>query len=117
MKGILLPAIIEAIQSRKDNTLKIVLGTNELSPANAGSLFGLHNKLATVYISPSEIDQKEIDQVDKLDPELQGKTQGQRLRGVLYILFEQDHEGFNDFDSYYKHRTEKIIEHLKTKIK
>lgn len=88
MKGLLVPAIVENIQTRKDNTLKIVLGTNELSPVNAGSLFGLHGKLATVYISPSEINQKEIDQIDRLDPELPGKTQAQRIRAVLYILFE-----------------------------
>ena len=55
--------------------------------------------------------------MDQLDPEMEGKTQGQRIRNVLYILFTQDNEGFTDFDSYYKNKTEKYINHLKTKIK
>ena len=117
MKGILIPAIVENIGSRKDNTLKITLGTNELPPDNAGALFALHNKLVTVYISPSQVNTVEIEQVDKLDPELQGKTQGQRIRNVLFLLFQQDTEGFKSFDEFYKFKTERIIEHLKTKIK
>ncbi len=64
-----------------------------------------------------DIDQKEIDQVDKLDPDLPGgKTQSQRIRNVLYKLYEQAPEGFTSFDGYYRAKTEIIIEHFKTKI-
>jgi hypothetical protein len=117
MKGILLPAYIENITTRKDKTVKITIGSQELSQGNAGELFSLLNNLAVVYISMKEIDQKEIDQVDKVNPDLKGKTQSQRIRDVLYILFTQDNEGFGDFDAYYKNKTEKYIEHLKSKIK
>jgi hypothetical protein len=117
MNGVLLSAYIENITTRKDRTVKITIGSQELSQGKAGELFTLLNNLAVVYISPKEIDQKEIDQVDKLDPELDGKTQSQRIRNVLYKLFEQDNEGFGDFDAYYKNKTEKYIEHLKSKIK
>lgn len=75
------------------------------------------NSLAVTYISPKDVNQKEIDQVDKLDPELEGKTQSQRIRNVLYLLFEQNNEGFKTFDTYYKSKTELYIEHLKAKIK
>jgi hypothetical protein len=116
MNGILLPATIENISTRKDRTVKITLGTQELSPAKAGELFDLMNKLSVTYISPKSIAQSELDQVDALDPEFEGKTQSQRLRNVLYKLFQQDPEGHKDFDNYYRAKTEKIIEHLKTKI-
>lgn len=117
MNGILLPATIENITTRKDHTVKIVLGTQELSPGKAGEVFNLMNKLATVYISEKEtIPQRELDQVDQIDPEFGGKTQSQRIRNVLYILFEKDKEGFKDFDQYYHSKTEKYIEHLKSKI-
>lgn len=117
MKGILLPAYIENITTRKDKTVKITIGSQELSQGKAGELFSLLNNLAVVYISMKEIDQKEIDQVDKINPDLKGKTQSQRIRDVLYILFTQDNEGHKDFDSYYKNKTEMYIEHLKSKIK
>lgn len=116
MNGILISTYIENITTRKDKSVKITLGTQELSPGKAGELFTLLNNLAITYISMKEISQKEIDQVDRLDPEFEGKTQSQRIRSVLFKLFQQDSEGFKDFDNYYKNKTEKYIEHLKSKI-
>lgn len=117
MNGLILSTYVENISTRKDKSVKITLGTQELSPGKAGELFTLLNQLAVAYISPKSISQGEIDQVDKLDPDIEGKTQSQRIRNVLYILFTQESEGFKDFDSYYKNKTEKFIEHLKGKIK
>jgi hypothetical protein len=117
MKGLLLPVIIEGIRTRKDKTLAVTLGTQEMGPGQAGELIGLSGMLCAVYISPKEsIDQREMDQVDKLDPELGGKTQSQRLRNVLFKLFEQNPEGFKEFDSFYKAKTKTIIEHYKSKL-
>lgn len=118
MIGILLPCLVESITTRKDHTVKITLGTQELSQGKAGELFALMNKIAAVYISPKDdIDQKEMNQVDKIDPEFQGKTQSQRIRNTLYILYTQDSEGHKDFEGFYRNKTELYIEHLKTKIK
>jgi hypothetical protein len=116
MNGILISAYIENITTRKDKSVKVTIGTQELSQGKAGELFTLLNNLACVYISPKEISQKELDQVDKLDPEIEGKTQSQRIRNVLYKLFQQDSEGHKDYDSYYRNKTEMYIEHLKKKI-
>jgi hypothetical protein len=116
MKGILLGCQIESIVSRKDRTIKIILGTQELSPSKAGELFSLLNHIASVYIASSEIDQSEIDQVDKIDPEFKGKSQSQRLRNVLYLLYEQDKEGFKEFDSYYRYKMDQIIDTYKSNI-
>lgn len=116
--GLLLSVIVENITTRKDNTLKIVLGSQEMSQARAGELFGYMNKLSACYLSLKEtIGSRELAQIDKLDPDLpQGKTQSQRIRNVLFLLFEKDHEGFSDFDSFYKAKTEMYINHLKAKI-
>ncbi len=117
IKGILLSSYVESISTRKDRSIKLVLGTQELSNGNAAELFGLQNKIVACYISPKEtIDQKEMDQVDKLDPELQGKTQSQRIRNTLFVLWQSNSQGYKDFDSYYKLKTEMYIEHLKSKI-
>lgn len=117
MNGVLLAAYVEKIATRRDKTVAITIGTQELTPTKGGELLSLQDKLVCLYLSPKDsIPQKEIDQVDKLDPEVSGKTQSQRLRNVLYKLYEQNAEGYRDFDSYYKNQTEKIIEHLKAKI-
>lgn len=116
MIGVLFPAYVENISTRKDKTIKIVLSTQEVSPSTAGELFRLLNNLGVCYISPKAISQAEVDQVDKLDAEMGGKTQSQRIRNVLYKLFEQNPEGFKEFNAYYHSKTEMYIEHLKAKI-
>jgi hypothetical protein len=117
MNGILLSSTIESITTRKDNTIKIVIGTQEMAPDKAGELFSLMNKLTVVYISVKDgINQKEIDLIDTVNPELPGKSQSQRIRATLFVLFKQDKEGHKNFDSYYRFKTEMYIEHLKKQI-
>ncbi len=117
MKGLLLPVIIEGIRTRKDKTLAVTLGTQEMGPGQAGELIGLSGTFCVVYISPKElIDQKEIDAVDKLNPEFGGKTQSQRMRNILFLLFSKDSAGFSSFDTYYHAKMEGFIESLKKRI-
>jgi hypothetical protein len=116
MNGLLIPAYVTGINALKDKSVKITLMTQELSPGIVGELFRLHNSLVVAYISEKEPYTAEIDAVDKLDPEIGGKTQSQRIRNVLYKLYEQSPEGFSTFDNYYKSKTEKYIEMLKSKI-
>jgi len=116
MSGTLLSCLIGGIRSLKDGSVSVNLETQELTPAKAAELFALRNQVAIVYISNKEIDKSEIEKVDKLKPELGGKTQGQRIRNTLFMLHNENHEGFADFDSYYKHKTDLYIEHLKTKF-
>jgi hypothetical protein len=116
MNGILLPAYIENIATRKDKTVKLTLGTQELSPMAAGQLFQYSNKLVVAYLSEKDIPQRELDQVDQVNPEFGTKTQSQRLRAVFYKLWEQDKKGYQTFDNYYRAQMDLIIEHYKTKI-
>lgn len=116
MKGILVAAMVESITTRKDKSVKLVFGTQELSPTEAGQLFQYMNQLVTVYLCPAAIDNREIEQIDKLEPELNNKTQSQRIRSVLYLLHQQNNEGFKSFDEFYKAKTEMYIDHLKTKL-
>lgn len=108
--------LFENITTRKDRSVKLVIGTQELSPAEAGQLFTFMNQLTSVYLCAAAIDNREIEQIDKLEPELNNRTQSQRIRAVLFLNWQQQNEGFKDFDSYYRAKTEKYIEHLKSKL-
>lgn len=117
MNGLIIAAQVESVSTRRDRTVKIVIGSQELSPANAGELMGLANKLVAVYISPKEtLTQAELNQVDAIDPEFPGKSQSQRLRAVLFVLWQHAPEGYKDFDVFYKFQTEKIIDNIKSKL-
>lgn len=116
MQGTLLSCLIGGVRTLKDGSVNIQLETQELSAGNAAEIFSLRNKIVVAYLSAKDIDQNEIDKVDKIDPEFSSKSQSQRIRQVLYKLFEQNKEGHKNFDAYYKSKTELYIEHLKSKI-
>ena len=118
MNGLLIPAIVTTIRSLKDGSISFTCETQEMSSRKVGELFNLRNKLIVAYLSEKEtIPQKEIDQIDVLQPDMPGKkTQSQRLRAVLFRLFEQEPSGYTDFEQFYKARTDLIIEQIKAKL-
>lgn len=114
MKGILLPAYVEGIASRKDKTVKIILGTQELDPEKAGELFGINGQLVTTYLNPTGISEEDIEAIDSLEPDLPGKSPSQRLRAVLFLMWKDNPQGFKDQHTHYLHYMDKIIEHYKS---
>ncbi len=117
MKGILIAAMVNTIRSLKDGSITISLETQELSPAKAGEIFSLRGRLVTVYLSPSDISSKELSLVDSIEPDMPGKSPSQRMRNVLWILFKQDAEGYEDFPHYYERKMNTYIDGLKQNIK
>lgn len=116
MDGTLLSCMIQGLSSLKDGSVKIVLETQEMSPAKIGELFTLRNQIAVVYISPKTISKREMDQVNAIDPEFKGKTPSQRLRAVLFLNWEHDNEGYKDFELFYRSKMESIITTYKSNL-
>lgn len=46
----------------------------------------------------------------------EGSTQSQKIRFILYRLWQQNNEGFTDFEEYYKDKTGKYIDFLTKKL-
>ena len=115
---IVIPATIETISTRADGTIKVVIGTNEISPEKVSGLFSLRNKLGYVAVKEADFQPDEIGALTDIDDDLKnlGKTPSERMRNVLFILFNQANEGFTDFNSYYRFKMDKFIDNLKTKI-
>ena len=115
-----LKAMVEGIQSRKDNTIKVILGTQELKPSDGGKLLALNNKLCSIGIAPNDLTPDEIKtlQESKLSIEdvPNGKSLSQRLRGALYVYFTQNDTGFNEFNDFYSDYMEKKINQVKSKL-
>lgn len=118
MNGLILAAQVENVSTRRDGTIKLVFGTQEIAPTKAGELVALNNKMVCLYVSPKEtLSQKEIDQVDQIDPEFGGKTQSQRLRNTLFVLWQKT--AIPDavpFDDFYHASMESFINSVKVKI-
>lgn len=119
MKPILFPAQIEGVSTRKDRTIRLTFGTQELSSDVMTTLFNFQNALCYVAVKPEDFGQDEIEQLEAHEAGFvddNRKTKSQRLRAVLFVNWQNDRRGFNDFDAYYLAEMERIIAHYKAKL-
>ena len=116
--GVAIQATIEGVQTRKDRTLKITIGSQELDSENMAKIMGLNQDLAYVYISPKSITKEEKEVIDEVEIESPKtvKSASQRLRSVIYRIWENNATGVDNFEDYYKQRMEGIIDFYKEKI-
>lgn len=97
--------IIEKVETMRDGGLKLKLVTRELSP---------EQKVALMDIVNVESDALGLDLEGGIDDT---KSPSQRLRGVLYKLWETEYKNkFKTFQLFYSHTMEIICNHYKDKI-
>ena len=113
---ILIAGQIESIATRKDKTLKVTIGTQELNPVQASDVFSLNQSFCYIGLKIEPFTQSEEVLIDGLKSEINQKTPSQRLRSILYIYYEQDNKGYKDFNTYYVGQMERICEHYKAKL-
>lgn len=116
---IILPAILEGVTTRKDKTLRLTFGTQELPATEAGKLLALNNAFCFLSIKPEDFTTTEKEMMEQIKADTltnTGKTPSQRLRSTLYVLFTQNNEGFTKFDAFYAHKMEQMIDHYKSKL-
>ena len=115
---IVLSAQLEGMQSRADKSWKLTFGTQELSPEQIGNLGQMQQAVCFVGINanPFSSDEKELIANTKAELADNGKTHSQSLRGVLYVKWQTDGEGYENFHDYYIVKMEKLINHFKSKL-
>lgn len=111
MKSISTLAIIEGIRARKDRSIGLTISTPELTVQEKALFMELQGINIDLLITPKD----EEAPMYKVEKDLQSKSQSQRMRSVLFILWKQDNEGL-DFETFYKNKTEKVIEKYKSMI-
>lgn len=113
---IVLTGTIEQISTRLDGTIKLVWGTNEMDSTEASKLFELRGKFCKALLTDtgiSPLEDKLLEETKIVDGK-KVKTKSQRLRAVLFRVFELS--GEPDFDVFYNNQLEIIIEHFKKKL-
>lgn len=115
---ITIPAILESFRSLKDRTYKITFETSELSPEQLSSIGGALNFPGFLAFNKDAFKKAQLDLIDetKVDYDDNTKTPSKRLRGVLFVNYEQHHKGYESFEDYYRVEMEKIINHFKSKL-
>jgi hypothetical protein len=115
---LILPSQIENITTRRDRTWKLTIGTNELSPEQAAEVVKLNQEFCYLAIKKDEFKARDLEIISGIQSEFEfnEKPPAQRLRAVFYRLWEQDKQGYTDFELYYRFQMEKVIEHFKSKL-
>lgn len=110
-------ATIEGVATRRDQTLKVTLGTQELDPQSEVELMQLRKSgLVKVLISSDEITEQQKEAVSSVELEApKGKSPSQRLRAVIYRVWEQ-RQIRDPFNEYYADKMEAMIIHFKNKL-
>lgn len=112
---LIIPGFLCAEQRLKDGTRKISIETQELNPEQVIKLDQSFQKFGYWAFKEEPFRKDEMSALDGLEADLDDgkKSQGQRIRGVLYLLWQKDKEGYEDFNLYYRFKTEKYISYLK----
>lgn len=117
---LILQAQVDGLTTRKDRTVKLTFVTQELPPKDAGQLFALQNELVGLGIARNELTDDDVKLLREskfgVDAIPNQKSQSKRIRDVLYVLWRQNNEGFETSEAYYNHKTNEILNHLKSKI-
>ena len=119
MDKLLLPAQFQGYSNRKDRSVVLRFETQEQTPQQIAHLHGMLDTFGALYFSGNgEVSAAQRAEIDGLETDIYDhpKTQSQRMRNVLFKLWTQRPEGFDEFPKYYAFQTNKVIEHFKGKL-
>lgn len=115
-RKISLPVIFEKMTPRKDKSWKLEFETRELFGDDVRELAERLGTEGYIVHSPNDdIEEKDVPEVIA-DSGLEGKSPSQRLRNVLYVMWEQQGKPGGTFDPYYLSQMERLIETVKSRL-
>lgn len=112
MKAIKTDIIINSIRSRRDGSLGFSAETPELTSEEKIAFMDLQGQALNVLLEPTEYPVEDTISVEK---DVENKTQAQRIRAVLFLIWKQQGEQ-GEFRDFYHAKTEHYINFLKEKL-
>lgn len=116
MSGVLASATVQGIRSLKDRTCRLTIDLQEQTPENYSRLFSMIDEFVKFYMTTDNITADETEIIDSEIIDNESKTPSQRLRNVLYRLWEQDQRGYEDYNLYYRYMMGRIIDRYKQEL-
>jgi hypothetical protein len=116
MKSFQVPAILASYRSTADKGLSLTFRTQELSAEEQVKVAGFHQGFGYLLFKENEF--KDVD-VPKEDAPEFGRTSSERLRNVLYRVWQQltkENRANGDFEAWRSAEMERLIEHYKQKL-
>ncbi len=112
MNSFTVASILTRVSSTADGGMGISFHTNELNAEEKVNVMGFHNKSGWLLFSPNPIEESDIP--TKM-AETGSKTASQRLRAVLFLIWDKSDKE-RTFDQFYADRMEMIIDKMKERL-
>ncbi len=113
MKTIQTTAVIGGIRSKADHSLGLSISTPEYSADESAEMLRLQGLNVLLTIKPLDEESTETITIDR---EAGSKSPSERMRGVIFRMWESRKEKWPDYESYYRHIMEGLIDQLKDRI-
>jgi hypothetical protein len=115
---IVINSILTGFRSLKDKSLTLTFETQEPTEEQFTQIGKNSQKEGYLVFSGTKLTDEQLDEIDKAKNDLydSNKTPSKRLRNVLHVWYQQDNKGFKDFNDFYLHHMEKIINNVKDKL-
>jgi len=115
-KKVLMPAQLSSVNTLKDRSIKLTFTTRELGGDDSATLFNLaHGEGWLLFSANDDVAEADVP-LEKADPMIGQKSQSQRLRGVIYVLWEQRGRS-GSYEDFYRSYTERLIEQIKEQLR
>ncbi len=117
MRTVQFAAILDGVSKKKDSTLSVKLGTQELGPEDTARIFEFGNREVWVCLAETAVTAEDLEVPEVLTEFRKDKTPSERLRNVLYRLWEKEvKKTGREFDSWYLGYMDRAIEKIKEKL-
>ena len=114
MNPVQFSAIIDGVSKKKDSTLSIKLGTQELSSEETAKIFDFGGK--QIWVGFAETAITRLDVPDEILEFKGDKTTSERLRDVLWVYWDTKTPKTQTFEEFRKIYMEKQIQNIKDKL-
>jgi hypothetical protein len=115
-KKIQVPATLEGISTLKDGGASVRFHTQELSDEDLAVLFKYTDKFGWLIFAETEAEVQDIKELEAIRKDTGGKSPSQRLRGALFVLWQQRGDTNTSFEQFYSQQMEKVIENVKGRL-
>lgn len=111
MKSLETSAIITSISSKVDGSLRLGVGTPELSPEEKVVFMSLQNQNVKMTIEPED----KPEELVKVEKGLDGKSPSERLYNTIFVYYKSVNSQ-EDWQAFYKRNIEHVIDTYKAKL-
>ena len=114
---ILRQVTLERANRKKDRSVSLTFTTSlEESTEGFMEIDKIINHTGILYFkSGGDLLQSEVDELDSVDIELEGKSKSKRLRNTLFVYWKQEGER-GEFKDFYSIKMEEFIDFVKRKL-